>query len=169
MNSEQLPEVWLRGAIKNIPALLQPVAHALLQSREEINKLMQNFPAEKLWEKPAGVASVGFHLQHLSGVIDRLFTYAKGESLTEPQLNYLNNEGKQAENISLQKLLANFNMQVDAALKQLTETKEETLTDDRSVGRKKLPSTVIGLLFHAAEHTMRHTGQLLVTSKFLSA
>ena len=169
MNSEQLPEVWLRGAIKNIPALLQPVAHALLQSREEINKLMHNFPAEKLWEKPAGVASVGFHLQHLSGVIDRLFTYARGESLTEQQLNYLNNEGKQAKDISLQKLLTNFNMQVDAALKQLTETKEETLTDDRSVGRKKLPSTVIGLLFHAAEHTMRHTGQLLVTSKFLSA
>jgi uncharacterized damage-inducible protein DinB len=169
MNSEQLPEVWLRGAIQNIPALLQPVAHALLQSREEINKLMQNFPAEKLWEKPAGVASVGFHLQHLTGVIDRLFTYAKGDSLTEQQLNYLNNEGKQAENISLQKLLTNFNMQVDAALKQLTETKEETLTDNRSVGRKKLPSTVIGLLFHAAEHTMRHTGQLLVTAKFLSA
>jgi uncharacterized damage-inducible protein DinB len=169
MNSTQLPEVWLRGAIKNIPALLQPVAHALLQSREEINKLMHNFPAEKLWEKPAGVASVGFHLQHLSGVIDRLFTYAKGESLTEQQLNYLHNEGKPTENISLQKLLTNFNMQVDTALKQLTETKEETLTDDRSVGRKKLPSTVIGLLFHAAEHTMRHTGQLLVTAKFLSA
>ena len=119
--------------------------------------------------KPAGVASVGFHLQHLSGVIDRLFTYAKGESLTEQQLNYLHNEGKPTENISLQKLLTNFNMQVDTALKQLTETKEETLTDDRSVGRKKLPSTVIGLLFHAAEHTMRHTGQLLVTAKFLSA
>ena len=169
MNSTQLPEVWLRGAIQNIPALLQPVAHTLLQSREEINKLMQNFPEEKLWEKPAGVASVGFHLQHLSGVIDRLFTYAKGESLTEQQLNYLNNEGRQTENISLQKLLTNFNMQVDAALKQLTETKEETLTDNRSVGRKKLPSTVIGLLFHAAEHTMRHTGQLLVTAKFLSA
>ena len=169
MNSEQLPEVWLRGAIKNISALLQPVAHALLQSREEINKLMQNFPGKKLWEKPAGVASIGFHLQHLSGVIDRLFTYAKGESLTEQQLNYLHNEGKPTENISLQKLLTNFNMQVDTALKQLTETKEETLTDDRSVGRKKLPSTVIGLLFHAAEHTMRHTGQLLVTAKFLSA
>ena len=169
MNSTQLPEVWLRGAIKNIPALLQPVAHALLQSREEINKLMQNFPAEKLWEKPAGVASVGFHLQHLSGVIDRLFTYAKGESLTEQQLNYLYNEGRQAENISLQKLLENFDIQIDAALKQLSQTKEETLTDYKSVGRKKLPSTVIGLLFHAAEHTMRHTGQLLVTAKFLSA
>jgi uncharacterized damage-inducible protein DinB len=169
MNSTQLPEVWLRGAIENIPSLLQPVAHALLQSREEINKNLQNFPEEKLSEKPAGVASVGFHLQHLTGVIDRLFTYAKGESLTEQQLNYLNNEGVQAENISLHKLLKNFNIQVDTALKQLSETKEETLTDYRSVGRKKLPSTVIGLLFHAAEHTMRHTGQLLVTVKFLSA
>jgi uncharacterized damage-inducible protein DinB len=169
MNSTQLPEVWLRGSIKNISSLLQPVAHALLQAREEINKIMQNFPEEKLWEKPAGVASVGFHLQHLAGVIDRLFTYAKGESLTEQQLNYLNNEGKPAENISRQKLLENFTMQVDVALKQLSKTKEETLTDYRSVGRKKLPSTVIGLLFHAAEHTMRHTGQLLVTAKFLSA
>ena len=169
MNSTQLPEVWLRGAIENIPALLQPVAHALLQAREEINTIMQNFPEQKLWEKPAGVASVGFHLQHLTGVLDRLFTYAKGESLTQEQLDYLNNEGKPAENISLKKLLENFNMQVDAALKQLSETKEETLTDYRSVGRKQLPSTVIGLLFHAAEHTMRHTGQLLVTAKFLSA
>ena len=169
MNSTQLPEVWLRGAIKNIPALLQSVAHALLQAREEINKIMQNFPEEKLWEKPAGIASIGFHLQHVAGILDRLFTYARNESLTEQQLNYLNNEGKKSEKNSLQKLLENFNMQVDAALKQLSETKEETLTDYRSVGRKKLPSTVIGLLFHAAEHTMRHTGQLLVTAKVLSA
>ena len=169
MNSEQLPEVWLRGAIKNVPSLLQPVAHALLQAREEINKIMHNFPEEKLWEQPAGVASVGFHLQHLCGVIDRLFTYAKGESLTEQQLNYLNNEGVQEKNISVQKLVENFNMQVDIALQQLNETKEETLADYRSVGRKKLPSTVIGLLFHAAEHTMRHTGQLLVTAKVLPA
>lgn len=169
MNSTQLPEVWLRGAIENIPALLQPVAHALLQAREDVNSIMQNFPKQKLWEKPAGVASPGFHLQHLTGVLDRLFTYAKNESLTEQQLNYLSNEGKNANNISINQLLENFNTQVDIALKQLRETKEESLTDYRSVGRKKLPSTVMGLLFHAAEHTMRHTGQLLVTVKFLSA
>ena len=169
MNSTQLPEVWLRGAIENIPALLQPVAHTLLQAREEINAIMQNFPEQKLWEKPSGVASPAFHLQHLTGVLDRLFTYAKNESLTEQQLNYLSNEGKPASDISINQLLQNFNRQVDAALKQLSETKPETLTDYRTVGRKKLPSTVMGLLFHAAEHTMRHTGQLLVTAKFLSA
>ena len=89
--------------------------------------------------------------------------------LSEQQLNYLSNEGKNANNIAINQLLKNFNTQVGAALKQLRETKEESLTDYRGVGRKKLPSTVIGLLFHAAEHTMRHTGQLLVTVKFLSA
>jgi uncharacterized damage-inducible protein DinB len=169
MNSTKLHEVWLRGAIENIPALLQPVVHALLQAREEINAIMQSFPEQKLWEKPAGVASPGFHLQHLTGVLDRLFTYAKNESLSEQQLNYLNTEGKPVNNISANQLLENFNMQVDVALKQLRETKEESLTDYRDVGRKKLPSTVIGLLFHAAEHTMRHTGQLLVTVRLLSA
>ena len=67
-------EYWMSGPVDNIPALLQPVAHALLQANLEINHLMQDFPEEKLWEKPAGVASPGFHLQHLTGVLDRLFT-----------------------------------------------------------------------------------------------
>jgi hypothetical protein len=33
-------EVWLRGPVDHIPVLLQPVAHALLQAREEVNALM---------------------------------------------------------------------------------------------------------------------------------
>ena len=86
------PEVWLRGPVENIPALLQPAAHAILQAREEVNALMKTFPEEKLWEKPSGVASVGFHLLHLSGVLDRLFTYAKGNPLSEEQLAALKQE-----------------------------------------------------------------------------
>ena len=39
------PEVWLRGPVNNIPALLQPVAHALMQAREEVIQLMMGFPA----------------------------------------------------------------------------------------------------------------------------
>ena len=163
-----MPEIWLQGAIKNVPALLQPVAHALLQVKEEVRKIMKNFPEERLWEKPAGVASVGFHLKHLAGVVDRLFTYARDESLTKEQLEYLENEEQETSNTSLNKLLDAFDLQVDIALKQLTKTDETTLTNYRSVGRKQLPSTVIGLLFHAAEHSMRHTGQLLVTVKILS-
>ncbi|RKR84802.1 DinB family protein [Mucilaginibacter gracilis] len=162
------PEVWLRGPLPQIPALLQPVAHALLQAREELNLLMAGFPDELLWQRPAGLASPGFHLQHLSGVLSRLFTYARGEQLTQQQLAYLNAEGKPAEAPNLtQALVAAFNHQVDAALQQLIATNEATLTQARGVGRAQTPSTVLGLLVHAAEHTQRHYGQLLVTVKVL--
>ena len=161
------PEYWMRGPVQNIPALLQPVAHALLQARDEVNEIMQHFPAHLLWQKPAGLASPAFHLQHLSGVIDRLFTYAKAGQLTAQQLNELAAEGKEDSNLNTTSLLLRFNKQVDAALAQLSQTDETTLTAFRGVGRKQLPSTVLGLLFHAAEHTMRHTGQLLVTVKVL--
>jgi len=167
METIKQPEYWMRGPVENIPSFLQPVAHALLQARDEVNEIMENFPPDLLWQKPAGLASPGFHLQHLSGVIDRLFTYAKAEQLTQEQLDALKAEGKENETTDIATLLLRFNKQVDAAIKQLSQTNEKSLTEFRGVGRKQLPSTVMGLLFHAAEHTMRHTGQLLVTTKVL--
>ena len=91
------PEVWLRGPVPDIPPFLQPVAHALLQAREEVTALMKGFPDDLLWRRPGGVASVGFHLQHLRGVLDRLFTYARGEALTAEQLRALKAEGQSPE------------------------------------------------------------------------
>jgi uncharacterized damage-inducible protein DinB len=164
------PEYWLRAPIAGIPAVLQPVAHALLQSREEVNALMEGFPEEKLWECPAGVASPGFHLQHLAGVLDRLLTYAKGEMLSPRQLEELAAEGRPSDGDGgLTGWVSRYNQQVDNALNQLAETPELSLTEARGVGRARIPSTVGGLLFHAAEHSMRHTGQLLVTVKILQS
>ncbi|MBA4053770.1 MAG: DinB family protein [Marivirga sp.] len=164
------PEVWLRGPIDGISSFLQPVAHALLQAQEEVNEAILDFPETLLWEKPAGVASVGFHLQHLAGVLDRLFTYARGESLNGEQLFALQSEEQPpVKPCSVQLLINRFDKQVDTAIKQLRETSDERLLEPMDVGRKKLPSTVLGLLFHAAEHTQRHTGQLLVTAKILSS
>ncbi len=163
-----LPEVWLRGPSPEYPALLQPVAHALLQAREEINELMTGFNDDLLWKRPAGHASVGFHLQHLAGVADRLFTYARGESLNEEQLSYLSKEKEsQYPGCDSAELIRIFNSRIDKCLDELKLIKEETLTAYREVGRGRLPSTVIGLLVHAAEHTMRHTGQLLVTVRIV--
>jgi uncharacterized damage-inducible protein DinB len=159
-------EAWLRGAIDNVPPLLQPVAHALLQAREEVNELVTGFRADKLWVGVAGLASVGFHLQHLTGVLDRLCSYALNKQLTDKQLEYLAAEDKPT-NTNIMQLLTNFNNQVDLFIKNLEDIDETTLTQTRGVGRAKLPSTVIGLLVHAAEHTMRHTGQLLVTVTLL--
>ena len=164
MQKEKLPEVWLRGPVENIPSLLQPIAHALLQAREEVNELLQDFPNELLWEKPAGAASTGFHLQHLSGVLDRLFTYAGGSQLDKEQLTALKREGDSGQTLATTaELIEAFNTQVDQALKSLAKIDEQKLSEYRGVGRAQLPSTMMGCLFHAAEHTMRHLGQLIVT------
>ncbi|GAA3967972.1 hypothetical protein GCM10022246_20940 [Pedobacter ginsengiterrae] len=158
-------EVWQRGPSPEFITVLQPIAHALLQAREEINEYMQHFPVELLWLRPANMASVGFHLQHLSGVLDRVFTYARAEKLTDFQFEQLYEEGKDStEGYSINALVERFNKQVDLALQQLKYTDEAILGDYRGIGRAGLPSTVIGLLFHAAEHTMRHVGQLMVTA-----
>jgi uncharacterized damage-inducible protein DinB len=167
MNSQVKREVWQRGPVEGIPLLLQPVAHALLQVKEELPDLLQDFPNEMLWQRPGNAASPAFHLQHMSGVIDRLFTYAKGEPLSKDQLEMLAKEGKEDGGITVPQLLEKFEKQVDTALQQLMQTAENSLTEARGIGRAQIPTTVSGLLFHAAEHTMRHLGQLLVTVKVL--
>ncbi len=132
MANNKLPEVWLRGPLSDIPALLQPVAYALLQAREELNALMITFPDELLWNKVAGMASPGFHLQHLTGVLDRLFTYARAETLNEEQVTYLSTECKPTTKIyNAIELVEAFNKQVDEALTQLSNVDETTLTDFR--------------------------------------
>jgi uncharacterized damage-inducible protein DinB len=167
MDKQVKREVWQRGPVDGIPPHLQPVAHALLQAKEELRELLKDFPAGLLWNRPAGLASPAFHLQHMSGVVDRLFTYAKGESLSKNQLDMLAAEGKEDAGINVSQLLGRFDKQVETALMQLMETDEKGLTHARSIGRAQIPTTVLGLLFHAAEHTMRHLGQLLVTIKVL--
>ena len=161
-------EVWLRGPLPDMPAPLQPVAHALLQAREELDNLLQDFPEDLLWERLAGVASVGFHLQHLTGVLDRLFTYARQEALSPAQLQALASEGQCPQPpCHVADLVRAFDEQVDKALAELRTTDEATLPEVRGVGRAQVPSTKLGLFVHAAEHTMRHLGQLLVTARVL--
>lgn len=170
MTQRKKPEVWQRGPVAEVPPLLQPVAHALLQAREEVTELMTDFDPAALWVSPAGVASAGFHLQHLTGVLDRLFTYARGEHLCDEQRAALAKEGKSVDTSQpVAFLLGLFSSQVDVALEQLKCTPESSLTEAKGVGKAQLPSTVIGLLFHAAEHTMRHVGQLHVTVKVMKA
>jgi uncharacterized damage-inducible protein DinB len=167
--TESRPEAWLRGPVGDVPALLQPVAHALLQAADEVEASLQGVSSDLLWARPHGVASAGFHVQHMRGVLDRLFTYARGEPLSALQQAELAAEGAiPASDTGVADLVNAFRDQVEVALGQLRGTDESTLTDARSVGRKQLPATVQGLLFHAAEHVQRHLGQLLVTVRVQS-
>lgn len=167
MADKSEPEYWLRGPVSGVPSLLQPVAHALLQSVAEIISAMKEVPESMIWESPAGVASPVFHLQHIPGVIDRLFTYANGEMLNPQQLICLRSEGIYNAELSSAILIEQLKATVYNAIEKLKNISEDSLADTRFVGRQKIPSTVSGLLFHSAEHTMRHTGQLLVTVKWI--
>ena len=149
-----------------IPALLQPVAHSLMQCREELSEVIPTVSTDQLWERPGGAASIGFHLRHAAGSLDRLFTYARGETLSAAQRASLAAEGAAdlAPNPGA-RFLAAFEQAVEQALEQLRRTPENSLLEFRGVGRAGLPSTVLGLLFHAAEHTQRHAGQIVTTAK----
>jgi len=158
-------EWWQRGPIDGVPAMLQPVAHIMLQVRESIHELTEGLTVEQFNARPAGVASVAFHVRHIPGVIDRLFTYARGESLSEKQLAALRREGEPLSESEISPAIAAIDARVDAALSELEAYDPTTLGDFRVVGRAKLPSTVIGCLVHGAEHAMRHVGQLSVTAR----
>ena len=160
-------EVWLRGPVAGIPPLLMPAAHALLGAGEDVARAAAGLTPEQLWARPAGVASVGFHLRHLVGILDRLLTYARGESLSGAQLAYLHAEPDPGA--SVDELLTNVDAAIDRGLAQLRATREADLLLPRGVGRQQLPSTVLGLLFHAAEHTQRHVGQVVTTAKVVRA
>jgi len=170
MTTQTQPEVWLRGPIDGIPPLLQPVAHALLQCREEITAAVAGLTADQLWARPGNVGSIGFHLRHAAGSLDRLFTYARGERLSADQRAALAAEEHPdlAPNVGA-RLVAAFDEQVERALEQLRGTTDAMLLEFRGVGRAQMPSTVLGLLFHAAEHTQRHAGQIATTVRIVTS
>jgi hypothetical protein len=162
-------EWWQRGPIDGVPAALQPVAHILLQVGESVDELADNLTEAEWNARPAGVASAAFHVRHMAGVIDRLFTYARGETLSEDQFASMRAEGAPLAAADAPKIIAALHARIDAALAQLRATNPDTLGDFRAIGRAKLPSTVIGCLVHGAEHAMRHVGQLSVTTRVARA
>jgi hypothetical protein len=170
MSAADRPEVWMRGPVPEIPPLLQPVAHALLQAAEEVGAIVAPLSSAHLWARPGGAPAVGFHVRHAAGSLDRLFTYARGESLSEAQRAFLASEASPGSPpAQADDLAAAFELQVERALAQLRATPEPSLLEARGVGRLQLPSTVFGLLFHAAEHTQRHVGQIVTTVRIAQA
>ena len=160
-------EVWLSGPVEGIPQLLMPAAHALLQVREDLPRLLEGLTPEQIWARPGQSASIGYHAVHLAGATERLMTYAAGAQLSDAQITDLKNE-KQLTGLDAGELVARVNRAIDAALEQMRRTDPSTLTDAREVGRQRLPSNVLGLIFHAAEHAARHAGQIATLRRGVS-
>jgi uncharacterized damage-inducible protein DinB len=161
-------EAWLRGALPDVSLLLTPAAHALIQAAIDIECAATPLTTKEVWRRPGGAPSVGFHLRHIAGSIDRLLTYARGQQLSAEQLRELSMESLSSEPAEEPVILVNTVVaRIEVALQVLRTTPDELLAEPRGVGRAKLPSTVFGLLFHIAEHTQRHTGQIVTTARIV--
>lgn len=158
-------EAWLRGPVPGIDPWLQPAAHALIQAGEELGAA-EGLTADQVWARPGGAASVGYHLKHIAGSIDRLLTYARGGAIDRRQFEVLTAEGQPGSPpASAAELLAGARAAIEGALGELRGTSAATLLEVRTVGRQALPTTVLGLLFHVGEHTQRHAAQVITTAK----
>ena len=169
MTPPQETEAWQRGPVQGFAPLLMPIVHTLIQVQEDLQHLVGTVPQEHVWQRPGGAASIAFHVSHTGGALDRLFTYARGEVLSDAQRAAARAEGGASDPpASLAVLAADVNATIERALDQLRSTTADSLLDERKVGRAGLPSNVLGLLFHAAEHCTRHVGQAITTAKVLA-
>ena len=160
-------EWWQRGPVEGVPAVLQPVAHILLQVKESVGEIVDGLTEEQWNARPGNVASAAFHVRHIPGVVDRLFTYARGEPLTEGQFTSLRVEVDHLAAEDVARVLELLNVRIEDAVAELRTYDPATLGEFRAVGRAQLPSTVIGCLVHGAEHAMRHVGALSVTVRII--
>ena len=163
------PEPWLRGPVPGVDPWLMPAAHALLQAREDVARAALGLSPDELWARPGGAASAGFHLRHIGGSITRLLAYAAGRGLTDEELAAGRLEGEPGRPpMTAAECVATAQAGIDAALAAIRAAPHERLLEPREVGRGRLPSTLLGLLFHVAEHTQRHVGQVVTTAKIVT-
>jgi len=156
-------EPWLRGTLTEVDAVRRQVLHGLELAGEDVNRWCAGLSDAQMNARPFGVASVAFHLRHIAGSLDRLLTYAEGGSLSSAQLDALHSE--MDEPASAEAVLAELRAGLDEARQRVMMISPGSYEEQRAVGRARLPSTVGGLLVHCAEHTQRHIGQGVTTTK----
>lgn len=167
MSGAKPPEPWLRGTLTEIPAVARAVLHALELAQEDISSWCGGLSDEELNARPGGIAPVSFHLRHISRSADRLLTYAEGRPLDSQQIAELKTElwppGTKSD------LFAELSSACAKSAHRICQLASADLEAVRTVGAKQLPTTVGGLLVHLADHTQRHVGQAITTSKIVVA
>jgi hypothetical protein len=163
----ELPEPWLRGPLPDVHPLLGPALYSFQQTREDLAAHTQGLTTPQVWARPHRLAPLGFQIRHIAGSVDRLTTYLQGRALDEAQMAAL--AAEMQPGASLVQLLADLHRSLARAEQVIRRIDPATLADARGVGRKQLPTTVIGLLVHIAEHTQRHLGQAITTAKLAAA
>ena len=156
-------ETWMRGPLAGVNPLIAPVLFTFQQVIEDLNRHTEGLTTEQVWARPHGLTSLGFHIRHLGGAVERLPVYLAGGDLQERQLADLAMEAEPGE--SIDELLSELQRRLHEAEEVIRLIEPEMLAEPRTVGRMRLPTTVIGLLVHMAEHSQRHLGQAISAGK----
>jgi uncharacterized damage-inducible protein DinB len=167
MSNAKPPEPWLRGTLTEIPAVARAVLHALQLAQEDLIAWCGGLTDKELNARPGGIAPVAFHLRHIVRSADRLLTYAEGRQLDPNQIADLKTELSPAGTKT--DLFAELSSACKMSADRIERLASTDLETGRSVGTRQLPTTIGGLLVHVAEHTQRHVGQAITTSKILVA
>jgi uncharacterized damage-inducible protein DinB len=160
-------EPWLRGTYADVPAVGRAVLHALDLALEDLTKWTAGLTDAQVHSQPLGLPSVAFHLRHIVRSTDRLLSYAEGNPLSAEQLALL--KAEQGGEETLAELLAEVEAYFSNAADRVRVLATANLETFRGVGRKQLPTSIGGALVHVADHTQRHTGQVVTTAKVLRA
>lgn len=160
-------EAWLNGKLDGYAPIVMPAAHALVQAAADLERFAAHLSVEELLARPNDSPSVAFHLRHIAGSIDRLLTYSRDEQLSETQFEFLKAENSDDSDLNAVELTGKAIEEINNALEALKNTPAESLYEKRFVGRKRLPTNVFGLLFHIAEHTSRHVGQVITIARIV--
>ncbi len=163
--SDKSIEPWLRGAMEGVPLPVMPLFFSFALVREDLLTHVQDLTTEEIWKPVAGPATVGFHIRHLAGSVDRLVTYLEDKQLRAEQLAFLQNE--KVPGADFAELFAETNSELQNAEQRLLQLDLSSFDAPRYVGRQRLEVTALGLLVHIAEHTQRHSGQIITTTKIL--
>jgi uncharacterized damage-inducible protein DinB len=161
-------EPWLRGPLADVNPLVVPVLYTFQHAREDLAHYTEELNLAQLWATPYDFGSVAFHIRHITGSIDRLMTYLQGKELSDAQMSALQAEERH-DGVGRFKLLSDLERTLSEAEAVVRGLDPSTLAEPRTVGRKRLPTTVIGLLTHIAEHTQRHMGQAISAAKLAQA
>ena len=156
-------EPWLRGTLTEIQVVPRQILHALELAAEDIELWCASLSDAEIEMRPFGIASVGFHLRHIARSLDRLLTYAEGGQLSPAQLAALSSELLAPADAAA--VLAEVRGAIASAAERVKAIGPGSFEEPRYVGRKRLPTTVGGLLVHCADHTQRHVGQAVTTAK----
>jgi uncharacterized damage-inducible protein DinB len=160
-------EPWLRGSETDVSAVGRAVLHALQLAEEDLHKWWCSVLSdEQLNTRPGGAPPVAFHIRHIAGSVDRLLTYAEAQDLSEQQMALLRAEPTRGT--TKEELFAELNRALNDAAIRVRALAQMNLEEPRTVGKKRLPTTLGGLLVHVADHTQRHVGQAITTAKVVA-